>query len=377
MNVGRNDVVLLTPPGRGAIASVLVAGPDAVGIVARWFHPTGRKPLAEQPLGRILVGRWRDSDGEEVVACRRSSERIEIHCHGGTAAVTAILNDLAGSDCPQTDWRGWLRRSEADPLRAAASVALAEATTERSAAILLDQYAGALRRAVDNLLREIDLGNAEQAADAIRTLLRFAPVGLHLVEPWRVVLAGRPNVGKSSLVNALLGYRRSIVFATPGTTRDVVTAAAALDGWPVELADTAGLHDGGEAIEAAGIERARGRLVTADCVVLVFDAAQSWTPADEQLANAWPSALRVHNKCDLPCELAARPEGLQTSATTGDGVPRLAAAIARHLVPDPPPPGTAVPFEPAQVAVLSAALGAVISREASRAAACLVSLLTP
>jgi tRNA modification GTPase len=106
-------------------------------------------------------------------------------------------------------------------------------------------------------------------------LLRWSEFGRHLTQPWQVVLTGVPNVGKSSLINRLLGYSRSIVYAEPGTTRDVVTAATAFDGWPVELSDTAGLRDAAGEIEAAGVERARRHLATADLAIVFSTAAGS------------------------------------------------------------------------------------------------------
>ena len=114
-----------------------------------------------------------------------------------------------------------------------------------------------------------------------------------------MVLAGRPNVGKSSLMNALAGHGRSIVHHAPGTTRDAVTLTTAIDGWPVELCDTAGLRPAGDALESAGIERAQERLARADLVVLVCDQSMPWSAEDQALLDQWPEAVLVHNKCDL------------------------------------------------------------------------------
>ena len=179
-----------------------------------------------------------------------------------------------------------------------------------------------------------------------------AALGRHLVEPWRVVLAGRPNVGKSSLINALVGYGRAIVHHTPGTTRDVVTAVTAIDGWPVELSDTAGLGQSDHPLERAGVERAEAALATADLVVLVFDAAQCRSDADRALRERLPSSVVVWNKCDLPPARGERPPGLAVSALRGDGIAELVRRIADRLVPHPPPPGSAVPFPPDQIAYL-------------------------
>jgi tRNA modification GTPase len=370
------QVVVLTPPGRGAVATVRVEGPQAAERVAARFRSASGLVLNEQPIGKILFGRWGGEDaGEELVVARRGERAWEIHGHGGAAAVAAIVQSLVTDGCERIAWRDWLRQTDSDPLRAEAHLALADVRTERAAAILLDQYHGALRRAVEQTLAALQADETPAAQRQLRDLLRREPLGRHLVAPWRVVLAGRPNVGKSSLVNALVGYRRAIVYDQPGTTRDVVTAPTAIDGWPVELADTAGLRAGGEAIEAAGIERARAGLAAADVVVLVFDASAPWSAEDQQLADAWPRAPRVHNKADLAREDPARPEGLFTSAKTGQGIDRLVAAISQLLWPEPTPPGQPVPFAERHFAALHAALEYLAAGQPSEAARRLEELL--
>ena len=240
------------------------------------------------------------------------------------------------------------------PTTAAALTALADARTERTAAILLDQYHGAFSRALSDIRQAIDRGDRPAARRQIDELSAHVDLGRHLVEPWRVVLAGRVNVGKSSLINALAGYDRSIVHSTPGTTRDAVTLVTAIDGWVVELCDTAGLRAGGDALERAGIERAQQRLARADLIILVCDRSETWSGEDQVLVDQWPTALLVHNKCDLPPAPGDRPAGLLTSAVRGDGVEKLLAAVSKRLVPIPPPAGAAVPFTAAQVETLGA-----------------------
>ena len=151
------------------------------------------------------------------------------------------------------------------------------------------------------------------------------------------------------------GYQRSVVSPTPGTTRDVVTTTVAFDGWPVELADTAGLRDAA-GLEADGVERAKAVLASADLVVWVLDDSV------EDLTSTYPDPataalvrrpatreLLVRNKADraVPHHQSDLPFVPAVSALTGDGVPGLAAAVVTRLVPDPPPPGAAVPCAPA------------------------------
>lgn len=343
---------MLTPQGRGAVASLLVEGQLAAKVVGALFYPASGQPFDKQPCEKIVFGRWQSpATGEELVVCRRDAERVEIHCHGGHAAIRAIIATLAEQGCHEVAWREWVRQSTADPITVAARLALAAAPTERVAAILWDQYTGTLRRALDLMASHIAAGDAHSALNQVEALLAWSALGCHLVEPWKVVLAGRPNVGKSSLINALLGYERAIVHHIPGTTRDIVTGAAAMEGWPVELADTAGLHASTDPVEAAGIRLARSRLATADLVVLVFDASEAWSDEDQALAIGWPGALQVHNKCDL-VGAGARAAGLYVSAKTGEGMDAFHREIARILVPQPPPEGQAMPFAPQHVEAL-------------------------
>ena len=154
-----------------------------------------------------------------------------------------------------------------------------------------------------------------------------------MTRPWRIVLTGEPNVGKSSLLNALLGYERSIVFDQPGTTRDALRAITAIDGWPVELFDTAGLRTPGDSLEAAGLERAREQLAAADCVLHVTDASQVATVEPRR------GAILVGNKSDLidgPLCAAwqqRHPGGILVSAKTGAGIDELCRILSGRLVP--------------------------------------------
>ncbi|NUQ62577.1 MAG: 50S ribosome-binding GTPase [Pirellulales bacterium] len=361
-------VVQLTPPGRGAVATLLVEGPGARDIVSAHFRAASGRALASYPPGRPVFGRFGPEPGEEVVVRAASEESVEVHGHGGHAAVARLTEILAEADCRQVDWRDWARDHHKDPITADAHIALAEARTELAAAILLDQYHGALRRAIDAIRALLETDQAAEAQHALETLLARAPLGLHLTTPWQVVLAGPPNVGKSSLINALVGYRRALVHPMPGTTRDVVTAATAVEGWPVELSDTAGLRAGGSAVEEAGIALAKERLAAADLAILVFDASHPWSERDRMLAETRPDALVVHNKWDLADGAGAeRPPGLRTSAIRGDGIDELVAAIAHRLVPDPPSADAAVPFTASHVEALRFAAAALVQGGSSAA----------
>lgn len=335
------------------MATLLVEGPEAISVVQAQFRAKSGRPLKSYSAEQVVFGHFGPTPGEEVVVRRRGEDSVELHCHGGLAAVAMIERALAAAGCRSVGWRDWIADHSSDPITAAAQAALAEAATERTATILLDQYHGALRRALEAIAQAVDNHDHVSAREQIDTLLAHAAVGLHLVRPWQVVLAGRPNVGKSSLINALVGYPRAIVHPAPGTTRDVVSVRTAIDGWPVELADTAGLHPGGEAVEQAGMERARQRLSTADLVILVFERSAPWCRCDQELLESRPEGLVVHSKCDLPPAAGSRVVGLATSALQAEGIAALAKAIVNRLIPDPPPPGAAVPFSSEHLAQLA------------------------
>jgi len=361
---------VLTPPGRGAVATVGVRGPRAVAIVARRFAPAAGQPLTEYPVGRVLFGRFR-GDGtakEELVVGLVAPDEVEVHCHGGLAAVEAVTAALVAEGARRIDWRTWSEQIEPDLLASEALIALADARTERTAAVLLDQYRGALREKVRQIAGKLRQEDASAAAAGLSRLLDRAELGRHLMRPWRVVIAGRPNAGKSSLMNALLGFQRSIVFAEPGTTRDVLTATTALDGWPVELADTAGLRASGDAIETEGVERALLQVREADLVLLVCDVTADWSLHEDDVLAAARRALVIHHKCDLvepPSD--GRPVGLAVSSLSLHGIEELCSEIVIRLVPDPPQPGEGIPINDRQVNLTKQALDAVTSGQVADA----------
>src|SRR5262249_4387062 len=234
-------------------------------------------------------------------------------------------------------------------LGAQAAVALAEARPVRTAAILLDQQQGALTRAVGAILTALQADDVEEAQQLLAELVRHGNVGRHLTRPWRVVVAGAPNVGKSSMVNALAGFPRCVVAPTPGTTRDLVTTLIAVEGWPVELVDTAGLRKEAGPLEAQGIDLARTAATTADLCLWVLDASAppAW-PDDDTHPSPARNVCIVINKIDRPAawDLDQVAGAVRVSARTGAGLGELCQTVADRLVPEPPPPGVAMPFLP-------------------------------
>jgi tRNA modification GTPase len=367
MNRANLTAALFTPRGRGAVSTIRFEG-DCRHLDSAnppFFRAANGKPLTEQTIDRVVFGHWRaDETTEEVVLCRTAEETVEIHCHGGDAAVERILNDLESIGCRIQTWQHSQQASlglfEAECLEA-----LTQATTLRTAAVLLEQQSGVLRKRIETLLEIIE-SDGDEFSHQLDELLHWSEFGLHLTRPWKVVLAGRPNVGKSSLINALLGFSRSIVFDQPGTTRDVVTAETAFEGWPVQLSDTAGIRRHADRLESAGIDKARKMLKEADCRILLIDTSRPSHEEDCVLLSDWPNAIVVAHKSDLPSvwdpnEYPAN--ALSVSSKTGAGVEDLSGKIIVRLIPEVPPPGTPIPITERQIEILSKARAAIESND--------------
>ena len=341
-------IACLTPPGQSALATLGLYGPRAWEALRKLFRRRSGAVFAEAPVGgRFWLGRIGGEVADEVVVAVKQIEPLpwlEVHGHGGREVVRFLIELFREQGLHLCSWEDFLRKTSADALSAEAAIALAHAATPRTAGILLDQQQGALGQALKAIEQALERGETATAAEGLGQLARYATVGRHLTQPYRVVVAGAPNVGKSSLVNVLAGYQRSIVAATPGTTRDVVTIRLALDGWLIELADTAGQRKEAEALEEQGIRRARATAAAADlCLWLLDGSAQPVWPSEPLAAVQY-----VINKSDLPPVWgpASAPAAVRVSARTGTGLAELCALVIARLVPDPPPPGAAVPFTP-------------------------------
>lgn len=370
-----------------AIATLGIAGPNALSAIANFV----RLPSEGLQVGGVRFATWRillaqsgtgaidqpHVAGEHVVLTRPAEDMVEVHCHGGVAVCQRLLSDLVRAGCVAVGNQNWPSRFSC-PLARAAEQDLQLATTDRAAAVLLDQMNGALRAAI--MAAQGQIANRDSAS--LREILRWADFGLHLSQPWKVVLAGPPNVGKSSLLNALAGTRQAIVHHEAGTTRDWIQWPSAVDGWPVLFTDTAGVRQSTEAIERVGVERGLGQLREADLAVLVVDAQQGWTEAHTRLLSLSPARrLVVYNKIDLhrsatlirpslegglPTDVGATggrgvdemlteagATPLRTCAVDGSGIDLMLTAISKILVPETPVAGAAVPFRAEQVQHLS------------------------
>ena len=357
---------ILTPPGRGAVATIRVVDGDWLIDTAEppIFSAANGRKLRDQALQRIVFGRWGVAVTEDVVVCRIRAQLLEIHCHGGDSATHRIVADLERMGCQLELWPEHATR-QAGMLEAELQDALQRAPTLRTASILLRQTDGRLEREIRKLLSDIESlsprvleSEPARVSERIQRILSHRVFGRHLIQPWQVVFAGRPNVGKSSLINSLLGFTRSIVFDEPGTTRDAVSSESAFDGWPVRLIDTAGLRTTTDDLERAGMQKTHQALAMAGCRVVVLDASREPTAQDLDLLAAWPDALVVAHKADLPGAWGEDlpPAALSVSSLKATGIDNLERAIVAHLVPEVPDMHAVLTVTDRQVTCLERAL---------------------
>lgn len=324
MNAGPVLAALLSPPGKGALAVIHVCGEGARSLVERLL---GR---AVEDAPRLGVLRQGDEKIDEVLARRTEGftgeETVEITSHGGPAVVERILAALEASGAERADAAALLERGvetrHLDRPRAEAWSLLPTAATELAARVLRDQAEGALSRAVA----------AMSAPRDAERLLATAPLGLALARPRRVVLAGSPNVGKSTLFNALVAADRALVSDVPGTTRDPVRDVIAIEQVPFELIDTAGVEEPRDLLEQLAIERTHRRLREADVVLFLFDAEAGAQGPELRFLESLGHrrVILLVNKIDAGSK---RPllEALPISARTGQGVEDVRRRILRSI----------------------------------------------
>ena len=357
-------------PGQGGIAVIRLSGPSAVRAVAAITLIPGQQVWESH---RVLYGHVVAAGGVErldevlvlVMLAPRSftgEDVVEIHCHGGVIAVQQVLarvleqpgmrRALPGEFSQRAVLNGRL-----DLTRAEAIGDLVGARSQRAAQLAMAGLDGGIQkkmvvlreRLLDQLSElearvdfEEDLPplNAEallQELQAVRlellTLVADGERGSVVRHGLRVALVGRPNVGKSSLLNLLSRRERAIVTDLPGTTRDLLESEIVLDGVPITLLDTAGIRATTDAVEQLGIARSRDALASADLVLLLFDLAQGWSDDDQALFALIPEGvpcLRVGNKADLPVQaepIDASVADVRLSAVTGDGEQALVRAV--------------------------------------------------
>ncbi|MFM7229018.1 MAG: tRNA uridine-5-carboxymethylaminomethyl(34) synthesis GTPase MnmE [Cyanobacteriota bacterium] len=351
--------------GEGSVAIVRLSGPEAEAIGQRLFRPAGQR----QPWDshRVLYGHVHDPTSGECIdevllllmRAPRSFTRetvVEFHGHGGVVAVQRLLELVLAAGARRAlpgefSQRAFLN-GRLDLTRAEALSDLVTARSRRAAQLAVAGLDGGLQRRIAALREQLldQLAELEARVDfeenlpaldgaavgaalaavaaALRQLVTDGDRSLLLREGLRVAIIGRPNVGKSSLLNALSRSERAIVADLPGTTRDLVDSAVVIEGVPVTLLDTAGIRSTDDPVERLGIARSREALASADAVLLLHDLSEGWTAADEALRAEVPEGLPllvVGNKADRAPGAAG--QGLAISARDGLGLTTLGRAL--------------------------------------------------
>jgi tRNA modification GTPase len=358
---------IATAAGEAGIGVVRLSGPEALPIAQGLFRPSSTTCAFE--THRLYHGHVADGGetvDEVLLAYMRGphsytgEDVVEIHGHGGPVPLERILHLAIGHGARLANPGEFTLRAflngRLDLAQAEAVADVIQSRSEASLRLAVNQLSGRLSRAVDEARRKIlgvmaqleasidfseddvpppaGAGLINELAPALEDLCRLleaADEGILYRRGARVAIVGRPNAGKSSLLNALLRTNRAIVTPIAGTTRDTIEESISLAGLPVVLIDTAGITDTSDLVEAIGVERSRRALDEADLVLFVYDASVGWTREDSALLPSKP-LLIVANKLDL-LGADAHPDGLPVSALTGEGLAELEAALRARLAP--------------------------------------------
>lgn len=356
-----------------AIGILRLSGDDCICVGEKVFTPNNGKPLSQMPAHKLILGNLKDKHGRIIDQCMAvcahaphsytGENTVEFHCHGSPAVLSAGLEALylagaapakRGEFTKRAFLNGKLALTQAE-----AVIDLIEAETADAAANAAGQVGGVLQKKLNPVYQELTdicshfhavldypdediedfglenyLSALKRNANTMYQILSTYQQGRILRSGVAAAILGRPNVGKSSLLNALAGYDRVIVTETPGTTRDTVEETVMLGSTRLRLIDTAGIRQTDDRIEAMGVERSVQAAEQADLLLFVCDASQKLTDEDREviaLCAEHPQAIALMNKTDLKCQISPSDlpftQIIPISAKTGEGLDLLADAV--------------------------------------------------
>ena len=373
---------IATPLGEGGIGIVRVSGSLAISIASKIFKSPQHASPVDFPSHTLNYGRIVDPITGNVVdevmlgimhapKSYTAEDVVEFNCHGGRAPLTTVLDLTLQTGARLAEPGEFTRRAflngRIDLAQAEAVVDLIRSKTDLARQIAVDGLTGRLSQEVNslndrlaNLLAEVeasvdfpdeeldflDLDAMRRAAQAIQggleQLIATASDGKIVRDGINIAILGKPNVGKSSLLNRLLKSTRAIVTEIPGTTRDTIEEALNLRGIPVNLTDTAGIRRTEDIVEQQGVERSKSYLDLASLILMVFDASEPLTDIDIELLQeaSSRSAILVLNKIDLPISTTSKDLQLhapqktvvQTSMLHGEGIEDLKSTVLQHVI---------------------------------------------
>ena len=368
---------IATPAVPSAIGIVRISGERTLAVLDALFAPAGGKPMSEQGARRMVYGAVRDAGGhviDHALAVWFAAEHsytgevgAEVHCHGSPVVLNEALAAAFAAGARQAKAGEFTQRAflngKMDLTEAEAVVDLIDAESAEAARNAAGQVDGALRRlaesAYDKLLdiasrfyavvdypdEDIEDASPDEVEAALREtesaladLLSTYARGRIVKSGVATAIVGAPNVGKSSLLNRLVGYDRAIVADVAGTTRDTVEEKAVVGGVLLRLIDTAGLRDTDDAVEKLGVERSRKAVESADLILALIDGSRPQTPEDEETLALAAASGKPYLLLRTKRDLGGSAEGISISNATGEGFDRLEAAVAA-LFPTLPPRG--------------------------------------
>ena len=369
-----------------AIGIIRMTGDDCAQIGNRVFICKNSKPLTEAPNRKLILGELHDKDGRIIDSCcaiytrgphsYTGEDTVEFHCHGSPAVLASGLEALFCAGAKPAKRGEFTKRAflngQLDLTQAEAVIDLIEADSADAAANAAGQVGGKLQKKLDPIyddltnlcshfhavldypdedIEDFGLESYESSlrtdANALDTLLRTYGQGRILRSGVAAAIVGKPNVGKSSLLNALAGYDRVIVTEVAGTTRDTVEETVMLGKTRLRLIDTAGIRETADKIEAMGVERSRQAVENADLVIFVCDGSKPLTEEDKtviEFSSKLPRAIALINKSDLGNAVQSADLPFATvipiCAKTGEGLDQLADTVDTMFASDTPCDGS-------------------------------------